>query len=245
MLAYLRFDARRQVRNWVPPSVAVLLPVALYVLFSQQSAGSLRVEGAAITGDAYRMVALAGLGTVLGVLSMSSGASEERDAGWLQQLRTTPLPPSRVLLAKGAVSTTIALLTAVAVSLAAVVVDGVELPAGRWIAVVVLLWLGAIPFALLGLGIGYALRPQHAHAATMLGFLALTVLGGQMTTVETFPEWLQHVSRMTPSYRYGELGWRAVDGLWPTPLGAAVLLGWTVVIGALATWSYRRFTAVR
>lgn len=74
---------------------------------------------------------------------------------------------------------------------------------------------------------------------------ALTVLGGWFTTISDFPGWLQQVSRLTPSYRYTELGWRAVDGVLPSATGVAILAAWTIGLGLLAGWSYRRFAAVR
>jgi ABC-2 type transport system permease protein len=246
MVAYLSFELRRQARNWTPPLFAVLMPVLLYVLLmgTDSDSSSVLVEGVSIPDVAYVMIALAAFGAVMGVLSLASGVSEERHSGWLRQLRATPLPHSRVLLAKGVVSTLIAILVTVAVGATAVILQDLSLPIGRWPVIVAVMWLGAAPFALLGLAFGYALRPQQAYPATMLTWLGLAALGGWMTSIDSFPGWLQQVSRVTPGYRYSELGWRAVEGAAPTVAGVAILAAWTVALGLVATWTYRRFAAV-
>lgn len=245
MVAYLSFELRRQARNWTPLLFAVLLPVLLYVLFAGTSAdsSSVLVEGVSIVDQAYIMVAMTGFGAVMGVLSISAGVSQDRQSGWLRQLRVTPLRPSRVLVAKGSVSTLVAVVSTAAVMTAALGLYGLSLPPERWPIILAVMWLGTVPFALLGLAIGFALPPQQAYPATMLSWLALAVLGGWMTTIDSFPGWLQEVSRLTPSYRYAELGWRAVDGAAPTVAGVVILVTWTAAFGLLATWTYRRFSA--
>lgn len=244
MATYLRFELRRQLRNWTLLVFVVVMPVVIYVLFSDNGDDSLRqVEGARISGEAYVMVALTGFGAVMGVLSIASGVSQERQSGWLRQLRATPLPPSRVLVAKGAVSTVVALPVVGAVGATAELLHGLSLSAGQWVVIVAVTWLGTVPFALLGLAVGYGLPPQQSYAVTMLGWLALAALGGWMTTIQDFPGWLQQVARLTPSYRYSELGWRAVDSALPTAAGAAILGAWVVVFGVLAAWTYRRYAA--
>lgn len=244
MIAYLNFELRRQVRNWTLLLFAVLMPVLLYLVFSPDE-GLADVGSVSIPGERYVMIALAGFGAMLGVLTISSGVSQDRENGWLRQLRTTPLRPVSVLVARGTISTLIALLVTIAVGVTAVAVNGVTLPADRWVLIIMVMWLGVAPFALLGLALGYALKAQQAYAASMLAWLGLAFLGGQITTLDDFPSWLQEVAKVTPSYRYGELGWRAVDGTLPSAAGIAVLAAWTLVLGALAAWTYRRFAAVR
>lgn len=244
MIAYLNFELRRQVRNWTVLLFSALMPVLLYLVF-QPDEGLADAGSVSIPGERYVMIALAGFGAMLGVLTISSGVSQDRENGWLRQLRTTPLRPVSVLVARGTISTLIALLVTVAVGVTAVVANGVTVPAGSWVLVIVVMWLGVVPFALLGLAFGYAFKAQQAYAGSMLAWLGLAFLGGQVTTLNDFPGWLRQVSELTPSYRYGELGWRAVDGIAPSASGVAVLAAWTLILGALAAWTYRRFAAVK
>lgn len=245
MVAYLTFETRRLLRNRSLLMFTALLPVVIYLVFTGPAAEDMAEQERGIQVAAFVMVMVAGWGALMGVLSISSGVSYDRATGWLRQLRATPLPPSRVVAAKGAVSTLTAIPTVVAVGTLAVLLHGVSLQAGRWLLVVAAMWLGTVPFALLGLAIGYAFSRQLVGPAMTGAWLTLSVLGGLMVSVETFPGWFQPVSRAMPSYRYAELGWQVVAGAAPTATGAAVLAGWTVGFGLLAAGAYRRFGGER
>lgn len=104
----------------------------------------------------------------------------------------------------------------VAVGIAGRLQHHVELPAGRWAALLVLMWVGTVPFALLGLAIGYGLPPQLAQPVNFLAFLGLSVLGGLLVPAAYFPDVLRHLAHALPTYRFAELGWRAAAGLAPT-----------------------------
>ena len=107
------------------------------------------------------------------------------------------------------------------------------------------MWLGTIPFAMLGLAIGYALSPKIASTASFLLFFTLSVLGGLLVPTVAFPSGLQHLARTLPSNRYAELGWRAVAGHAPTAIGLLVLGAWTLLFALLAAVAYRRSAATR
>ncbi|MEU7618752.1 ABC transporter permease [Micromonospora rifamycinica] len=243
MRAYLSFELRRLVRDLRLTLFTVLGPVVTYLIFSGLPATGDRLEG--VTATVALMVGLAGYGAMAGVLSVGSSVAQERAVRWLHHLRVTPLPPRRVVAVKALVGTLSAVPALVAVGVAGRLQHHVELSAGRWGALLVLMWAGTVPFALLGLAIGYGLTPQLAPPANFLAFLGLSVLGGLLVPVAYFPDVLRHLAHALPTYRFAELGWRAAGGLSPSPSGLAVLAGWTVVFAALAAAAYRRSTARR
>ncbi|MFB9238200.1 ABC transporter permease [Plantactinospora siamensis] len=243
MRAYLVFELRRLARDPRMALFTVLSPVVTYVIFSGLPGRGDRLEGVGAT--AALMVGLAGYGAMAGVLSIGAAVAQERAVGWLHQLRVTPLPPLRVVAAKALVCTLTGVPPVVAVGLTGRIQHHIELGAGRWLALLLLMWLGSAPFALLGLAIGYGLGPQLAQSVNFLAFLGLSVLGGLLVPVAYFPAVLRHLAHATPTYRFAELGWRAVAGLAPSPSGLAVLAGWTGLFLALAGYAYRRSTANR
>ncbi|MFC7531744.1 ABC transporter permease [Actinoplanes sp. GCM10030250] len=240
MRAYLRFELRRLVRDPRVLIFSVFGPVATYLIFSGWSASD-RLEG--VAGPAAIMIGLAGYGAVAGALSVGAAVSQERAAGWLRQLRVTPLPAWRAVSVKAFICTVNAVPPVVAVGIAARVQHDVDLGAGRWVALLLLMWAGTVPFALLGLAIGYGLGPQLAQAVNFLVFLGLAVLGGLLVPATYFPDVLRQVAHAMPTYRYAELGWRTAAGLVPSGVGLAVLAAWTVVFAAVAAGAYRRSTA--
>ena len=242
MRAYLRFELRRLIRDPRLMFFSVIGPVITYLVFSGWSAGD-RLEG--LAAPVAVLVGLAGYGAVAGVLMVGSAVSQERAAGWLHQLRVTPLPPGRVVAVKALVGSITAVPPVIAVGIAASIQHHVSLGAGRWAALLVLMWLGTVPFALLGLAIGYGLSPRIAVPVNFLVFLALSVLGGLLAPAAYFPGALRNLAHALPTYRYAELGWRSAAGHPPTLAGLAVLAAWTLLFAAAAAAAYRRSTARR
>jgi ABC-2 type transport system permease protein len=240
MFAYLRFELRRRFREPGLMLFTVLMPVASYVIFTGvgQPGGS---NDFAVT----LMIGMAGYGALIGVLSLGASVSVERTQGWLRQLRVTPLSSRAVITVKAITCTVVTIPSIVAIGITAYIQHHVQLSVGRWVLVLAVMWAGSIPFALLGLSFGYALRPNVAQPASFMSFFSLAVLGGLLVPTEAFPKALQHLAHVLPSNRYGELGWRAVAGRPPTMTGLAVLLGWTAAFAVIAAVAYRKSDATR
>jgi ABC-2 type transport system permease protein len=245
MLAYLRFEVRRLVRIRGLLVFSTVIPVAIYVAFTAADSAAMSELSRGIPVSAVAMVMVTGFGALIGVLSHSSGVAYERVDGWLRQLRTTALPPLGVVAAKGIASTMTVLPPVLGVGATAMLLHGLRLPPGRWLLAVAALWLAAVPFALLGLGLGYLLSREVVGPATTVVWLVLAIAGGLMVSVDTFPAWLRPISYALPSYRYAELGWQAVGGSGSPVAPVAILAAWTVAFGGFAAWAYRRSSAIR
>jgi ABC-2 type transport system permease protein len=128
----------------------------------------------------------------------------------------------------------------IAVLAAGRLVNGVQLSAGQWAALVGLLWVGTLPFALLGLGHGYLLSGQAAGLATFASSMGLAVVGGLWFPASMFPSWLAAIAKWTPTANYADLSWHVAFGQIPTLRSAAILAGWLLVFGLYARYAYRR-----
>jgi len=243
MLAYAWFELKRLLRSPGLMLYTVVMPVASYVVFTAVGSDSGTAEGLQI--NATVMIGLAGYGALIGVLSVSAAVSSERTQGWLRQLRITPLRSWEVLVVKLLTCTPIAIPSIIAVGLAGYLEHGITMPVGRWALILIALWIGTFPFALLGLAMGYALKPSVAQSMSFLAFFILSALGGLLVPVEAFPKTLQHLAHVLPSNRYAELGWRAGGGHLPTGGGILILAAWTVLFGVLTMVAYRRSAATR
>ncbi|HEY2793044.1 MAG TPA: ABC transporter permease [Micromonosporaceae bacterium] len=241
MGAYAWFEFKRLIRSPGMLLYTVVMPVASYAVFTIGSSGT--VGGMPV--DTSIMLGLAGYGALTGVLTLSAGVSSERTYGWLRQLRVTPLQSWQVVLVKIFICTPIAIPSVLAVGLAGYVEHGVRLSTGHWALVLIALWLGTIPFSLLGLAMGYALKPNFAQSASFLAFFTLSALGGLFVPDALFPAPMRALAHALPSNRYLELGKSAAIGHAPTVTGAAILLAWTLVFCLLAAAAYRRSARTR
>jgi ABC-2 type transport system permease protein len=240
MLAYMKFEARRLVRE---PRLIVLTLVLPVIVFTIASNNVGQLGGVDVA--TYIMVSMAAYGVLVGVLSIGVSVSQERASGWLRQLRITPLAPVKVVAAKALLGSLLAIPTVAVVGVVAATSHDVSLSAGQWLALFAALWVGSLPFAALGLALGFWLSPQLTQPAMMLSTFGLAFLGGLFWPVEAMPKTMARIATWLPSNRYAELGWSVVADHAPTARAVAILAGWTIVLAGLAALSYRASAAKR
>ncbi|NUW35792.1 ABC transporter permease [Nonomuraea sp. SMC257] len=230
---YLRFEVRRAVRDSRFLVFAVALPVGLFVLLSHlyQSQGAT---------PAYLMGGLAAFGAFKAALDTGARTAVERGAGWQRQLRLTPLSGAGYLVAKGAVAMLVALPPVVGVALVAALTADVRLTAAPWALTVLGIWLGTVPFALLGLLVGQLCSARNVQTYQGGVLILLSFVGGLLIPVDAFPPVLAGVARVLPSYWLAEIGHGAVSGSGGSGAAPAVLAAYTVVLGVAVIVRYRR-----
>ncbi|MGW7042313.1 ABC transporter permease [Streptomyces avermitilis] len=233
MLDYLRLEVRRTLRDVGFVIGGIAMPVMMYLLFTNLGADD---------GDwkTASMVGMAAYGAVGSALNTGGGVAEDKSLGWLRQLRVTPMTPREVVVGRTLTGAVTVLPSIAAVLVAGGLVNGVRLAVGQWAAIALLLWLGSIPFTLLGLGNGYRLTAQTTGVANMACNLGLSVVGGLWFPVVLFPGWLRSLSAYTPANRFAQLGTAVADGNAPALGTVAVLTAWLLVFGSYAVVSYRR-----
>ncbi|NUP77652.1 MAG: ABC transporter permease, partial [Nonomuraea sp.] len=211
----------------------IAMPVLMYLLFTNLGAS----DGSWKTGA---MVGMAGYGAVGCALNTGGGVAEDRAIGWLRQLRVTPMTSRQVVVGRTLTGSVTVLPAILAVLAAGGLVNGVRLEVWQWAAIAALLWLGSVPFTLLGLGNGYRLTGQTTGVANMACNLGLAVLGGLWFPITLFPGWLRALSEYTPTNRFAELGTSVAEGHAPAIGAITVLTLWLLAFGSYAVLSYRR-----
>ncbi|MFD7920576.1 ABC transporter permease [Streptomyces sp. NPDC059740] len=237
LLSYVRLEVRRALRDRSFTVFGIGMPVLMYVLFTHIGAGA---DADSAPWRVSAMVGMAAYGALGAALSVGTGVAEDKSLGWLRQLRVTPLRPAQVVVGRGLTGVVTVLPAILAVLVVGALVNHVALAAWQWVALVGLLWLGTLPFTLLGLGNGYRLSSQSAGVVNAGCMILLSILGGLWFPAEAFPGWLATLSRWTPANRFGDLGWSVTSGRVPGAATVAVLLAWLAVFGGYALYAYRR-----
>lgn len=227
------FQLRRVTRSWQYLFFTVLLPALFTVFFTKVFGG--QAASAAEYQDYAQdymvsMMCYGGLGAALGA---TIRLSFDRASGWLRQLRVLPVPGREVVAVDVAVGMVLVLPSLLVVALVGRFVNGVELGAGTWAVLLGALWLGSGAFVALGMLLGLALEEKAAGAAIGILSVVLAALGGLWIPVWIFPDGLQAVARVMPSYWYGELGRDLVSGGAPV-LPVLVLVGFALLFAAAA-----------
>jgi ABC-2 type transport system permease protein len=168
------------------------------------------------------------------------GLAAERESPWERFLRVLPVRASVRLAARLLSGTLFGLASAGLVALTAVATTDVHLPPVRWAGLAVALIAGAVPFALLGIALGYWVSPRGALPVANILYLVLAFAGGLWTTPARLPSAVAFVSPLVPTRQFGNVLWGAVQGRLWRPQDWGLLLAWGVTFGLLAGWGYSR-----
>jgi ABC-2 type transport system permease protein len=239
MIAFLRFEIVRTLRNVRFLVFLIAFPVLLYLIYAKQHGMS---QG--LTVATLLLVSMA-VYTGMGSAMYASGPqlARERGNGWMRQLRISPISTPSWFAAK-LIQAVLLIIPGLAVLIVLALTYGhVHLGAGRLGLLAAVLVLGAIPFCALGLVIGLMFDSQTAQVAQMITLLVLAFLGGIFIQWSSLPHGMQLIGKMLPSYHLAQLGWNAAGG---RPLGmanVAVLAAWTAGLAAVAVWRWRSESA--
>lgn len=244
---YFRLECLRMLRDPRYLALAVIAPIGFYLLFATLFGGKPdNNQPGRLAGTVEIMVAMAAYGAIWGALSATGPRiAQERGIGWLEQLRAMPLGARRVMAAKLAAGMAVALPALLLVCATAAAAKDVRLAAWEWAALIGAIWLGSLPFALMGIAIGYAVGSETAFPLSYALYMAMSAMGGLWVPPSQLPQSFRTVADALPTYRLADLGWQIAAGHAPTLADVMVLAGWALGLGLLATLAYRRPRLVR
>lgn len=237
---YLRLEIVRMLRDPKYLALAVGAPIGFYLLIAGLFGGGRPVPGQ-LSGAVEIMVAMAAYGAIWAVLSTTGPRiAEERQIGWLEQVRAMPLPPAVALGSKAIAGVATALPAVVLVCITAMAAKGVHLAPAQWLGLVAVIWLGTLPFAALGIAIGFCVNSEVAYPLSYGLYMALSALGGLWVPPAILPAAMRNIADWLPTYHLANLGWAIAAGHSPDLVSVLNLLGWTAASAALAVLAYRR-----
>lgn len=236
---YTKYELLRTIRNRRFFIFTLAFPIILFLTV----AGAAR-HAKPVDGVPFVLAYLSGMvawGTMGAVVAGGGRIALEREVGWNRQLRITPLSAAAYFRAKVLSSYTMAALTIALLSIAGISY-GVTLSAGRWIEMIGLVLLGLVPFTILGITLGHVLNPEAFGPVMGGGTAILAMLSGAFGPLLSHGALLDAV-KCLPSYWLVQAGHAALGANgWPLE-GWVVVIGWTVVLLAVAARVYQRDTA--
>lgn len=242
--SYLALDVVRQLRNVRSLVFVFVMPVVMLLIFGSAYGSDHQVDHS--TGLPWLVVTtiqMAAYGGMMAGLSQSFTIVTERSLGWNRQLRITPLSGGGYLAAKLVGALAVSLAAIVIVVLVSVLAMGADLAAPGWLRMVLAVWLGTVPFALIAILIGQFARPEFAQPLFMVVFLGLSIIGGLWVPLEILPSWVSTVAKGVPSYWLDRVGQLGASGSGSMLQPSLVLGAWSLGLAALVMWRYRRDSA--
>lgn len=239
-LTHARYQLLELIRVPIAIIGSAFFPAAAMLFFVVPFAGDHPV-GATMATASMTMFAVMSAS----LFNFGIGVAEDRAQPWDPYLRTLPAGPAprfagRILAGMAVMGVSIIPVLIIAVFLT----EATTTPIGLLLGLLAL-FVGAIPFTLLGLAIGYALPSKAAIAVTQIVFFPMAVGGGLLTDPTNAPGFIEIVAPYLPSRGAVELVWAAVGDFSPDGLTMVMLAVWTAAAGAAAVWAYRRDEGAR
>jgi ABC-2 type transport system permease protein len=237
--AYVRAEVVRTFRNRRFLLFSLVFPLVLLLTIGGANK-SKHLDG--ISFPLYYMTGMAAYGSMIAVIASGARISSERLVGWTRQLRITPLRTSIYFEAKILCGYLMALLTIVVLYLAGSALS-VRLDARQWATMTLLLLVGLLPFAVLGVMTGHLLKPDSIGPAVGGVTALFAIIGGAWGPLSTSHGFVL-VAKLIPSYWLVQSGKVAFGGSgWPPAEAWIVIAVWTLVFMRLAVLAYRRDTS--
>jgi ABC-2 type transport system permease protein len=221
--------------------MAMALPLGLYFVITQ--AGSDGRPAAVVDGGNpswYALVAMATLGATGAALTASGGRlADERANGWIRTLVLLSMSRFDMLMGRfvaGVVGAGVPILIVLGTG---VLLHRVGSTPSGWLLLVVTLWIGAVPFVMLGVVVGLTLRRHAAVAAAIAIYLGFAYVGGLLEPVATPPVDIATIGHVLPSFLLDDLGWHELLGQGLSARDVTLLAAESLALGSLMVWNRR------
>jgi len=210
----------------------LLLPAVFFLFF---------VSPGSQPDAAARMATFAGF-AVIGVafFQFGVGIAAERASPWEAFLRTLPAGASVRLTARLMSAALFAVASAALLMLTAVATTRVSLPPAAWAELGPVLLAGTIPFAFLGIALGYWVPARAALPLANLLYLVLAYVGGLWMAPSDLPAAVRPVSSLLPTRALSDELVSTVGGSPFDPRAWLALVSFSVFFALLAFAGYRR-----
>jgi ABC-2 type transport system permease protein len=239
LLAFGRFEVGRLLRSWKFLAITIGFPVIFYMLFLGDHTAGKVVDGT-VPWRTYLMVSMCSFGALVAALNAAgTRLSMERASGWARQLRVTPIPAWSYVGTKIVASMLVVLPVIILVEAVGAGFGDVRLAATTWVGLTILLWVTSLPFAVLGVFIGFVVTTEAAFPVVTGLMFVIGYFGGLFTPIDQMPGALQFVAHLMPSYHQVSLALASIDGHTLALTHWLVLAGCVAVLGLAIVWKHR------
>jgi ABC-2 type transport system permease protein len=234
---YTRYELLRTFRDRRLFLFAFGFPVILYFVIALPNRHTRDYLSTGVSAPLYYMVSLSSFGTMMSMMSAGFRIAGERQVGWTRQLRITPLSVRSYMRAKVLTAYAMATVSLLLLYLCGVIL-GVSLGGGKWLEMTLLIVIALMPFGALGVALGHVLTVDSVGPATGGIVSLLAVISG--TWFPITHGFLHDIGQFVPSYWLVQAGRVGLNGHPWNAMAWAVIIGWTVILVAVAAFAYRR-----
>lgn len=180
------------------------------------------------------------IGTAL--FGFGVGIAAERGQGWMRLKKASPMPPLAYFFAKMVMAAIFGAVIVIILLILGSLFGEVRLSFLQIIKLLAVLILGTIPFAAMGLAMGYVAGPNSAPGIVNLVYLPMAFASGLWVPVQFLPKVVKQIAPFLAPYHlsklaFGVVGAKPDNAVWQH---IGVLALYTVLFLILAVFLYKR-----
>ena len=176
------------------------------------------------------------------LFGVGANLAHERSLGWLEMKRVSPLSGTAYLFGKIAANLVFCVAIELSLLLTGLLFGHVKLTVWEAVRLTAVLVIGAIPFAALGVALGYLIQASSAPATLNMINLPMAFCSGLWIPMMFLPPFLQKTATFLPSYHLSKLALDVI-GLDSAPAMAQhweALAAFTLIFIGFAFWAFGR-----
>lgn len=235
MLKYEMIDMSQRKSVFI---MSVLLPVVFFLVFATLMKTPKPEQMAFYIRDYMLSMTTFSL-TSFAIFTFPVEMINDKNNGWSRSLFRTPLNPIIYYLCKVIKIVIMFMISIVIVFLVGHFVKDVNMSALEWIISFFGLLFGGTIFLTLGILLSQFKDAQKVSTLGNILYLGLAMLGGLWFPVVTFPEWLQPIAKLTPTYNFKNIAAGQFEESYPWE-SIGILLIYAVIFIMISVWMRRR-----
>ena len=233
MIALLKIEWIKTMRTWMTFVLSIGLPVFFFLLFSSMEFSSNSQEQKAYI-TSYMLTMTAFSMSSFGFFTFPAMLVEDKTNHWVTYIEHSLVPIWQYYLSK-----VFRVIFCFSLSIFLTFSCGaffcyVTMPINHWLGAAFFLLLSSLLFLACGLLISQLKSQQLMTLIGNIAFLGLAILGGSWMPIETFPGWIQTISKLTPTYHVNQLVTQFVQNNQFAWQSLIIILSYAIIIAALA-----------
>lgn len=233
MIALLKVEWIKTKRTWLTFVLSIGMPVFFFLFFSgMELSPDLKEQKVLVMSYMLTMTAFSM--SSFGFFTFPAMLAEDKTSHWMTFIEHSSISIWQYYLSKVIRVLLCFVLSILLVFSCGVIFRDVMMPINRWLGSAALLLLSSLLFLAFGLLISQLKSQQLMTLVGNIAFLGLAILGGSWMPIETFPEWMQTISKLTPTYHVNQLVTTFAKNAQLNWQSLIIVLGYAIIVAALA-----------
>ena len=178
--------------------LSIGLPSVFYLIFSGIMSGS-DVSALVLRTYLFSMTLFSIMSSAF--FSIPSTLQSDKTNNWQKLIQHSPVSMVEYYISKLFSTLLTFLLSIIVVFSVGHFVRGVNVPMMDWLMIALILLIGSLVFIAMGVLVSLLPSAQLMSVVGNIVYMALAVLGGLWFPLTMFPDWLQPIGKLTPSYQ--------------------------------------------